>query len=342
MKNKKRIISIILIVAIVTALVAVLTACGNSSQTVGVVAGTKGKTNEVSKTINKNSTLYVNLGASTREGSWYYYRLYNTKGNLNVTLQSKNSQSASWSNVQSYTFSKKNAWGDKEMLEFNNWIEPKNGRLNSKQYRLKIVPTAKTTVKVGMVEHADTRSWNGKTSYVWRPASFGNDGGDMKVQYVAYFTKADANLLGKIWKHSSFKQKIYLLNGDGKTISQKALDTILGELKKGLQKSLNAQLGKKNKMNEVITDFTINLSSSLVKAIWKLVDAGKTIVTISDKLASTTSDIQFTIKTNSEGFYYVYFETISGKTIYGAPAQIGTAYGKNNQVYRQFVPYAEV
>lgn len=175
-----------------------------------------------------------------------------------------------------------------------------------------------------------------------RAASLGNDSGDMTVQYVAYFTKADANLLGKIWKHSSFKEKTYLLNGDGKTISKKALETITGELKKGLQKSLNAQLGKKNKMNEVITDFTIDLTSSLVKAIWKLVDAGKTIVTISNKLASTNSDIQFTIKTNSEGFYFVYFETISGKTIYGAPAQIGVAYGKNNQTYRQFVPYAEI
>lgn len=164
----------------------------------------------------------------------------------------------------------------------------------------------------------------------------------MKAQYVAYFTKADANFLGKIRKHSRFKEKIYLLNGEGKTISQKALDTILGELKKGLQKSIYAQLGKNNNMKEVITDFTINLSSSLVKAIWKLVDAGKTIVKISDKLASTTADIRFTIKTNSEGFYFVDFETISGKTIYGAPAQIGVAYGKNNQVYRQLVPYAEV
>lgn len=342
MTNKKRIISIVLIVALVAALSVALAACGNNSTTVGVTAGSKGKENEVSATIKKNSTLYVNLGASTREGTFYNYRYYNTNGNLKITVQTKNSQSASWSDVTNETFSKRNAWSSQSMVEMINWTEPKNGRLNSRQYRLKIVPSADTTVKVRMSEYVDSRSWNGKTSYVWRPAASGNDSGDMTVQYVAYFTKSDANLLGKIWKHSSFKQKVYLLNGDGKTISQKALNTILGELKSGLAKSISAQIGKDNDKGEIVTDFTINLASSLVKAIWKLVDAGNVFIDISKKLASTTTDIQFTVKTNSEGFYFVYFNEIKGNKIYGAPAQVGIAYGKNNSVYRQFVPYAEV
>jgi len=240
MKNKtKRIISIVMIIAVVATLCVVLAGCGEqNTKTFELSTSTEKIREKQSYTLEKGTTYYINFSDNT---DGYHQIIASASKNVDAVLQTRYPfKNGSWKNVKTIKLTKSNKTENVKVSSYTDY--PLYGttqvRLNQ-EYRLVITPTAKTQLTVcweRFVHNMDTDFENGK-SYVWIPSTTPQQN-SFEVKSIFYLSRSEARVMGALLSNQSFINNLKTLDGK-KNIPQSAFDKMVGIIKKAVDTYLD-------------------------------------------------------------------------------------------------------
>lgn len=263
MKNKaKRIVSIVMIIAVVATLCVVLAGCGEqNTKTFELSTSTEKIRERQSYTLEKGTTYYINFSDNT---DGYHRIIASASKNVDAVLQTRYPyHNRSWKNVKTIKLTKSNKTENVKVSSGIKAIFDTNVRMNQ-EYRLVITPTAKTQLTVcweRFVHNMDTDFENGK-SYVWIP-SITPQQNPFEVKSIFYLSRSEARVMGALLSNQSFINNLKTLDGK-KNIPQSAFDKMVGIIKKAVDTYLdkNKDITKFNSAN--FTKMTIEAFGELI------------------------------------------------------------------------------
>lgn len=251
MKSKtKKIISIMLAVAIVATLCVTLAGCGEKTQTFKMDTGNDKASNNQTFTLEKGTTYYINFSDNT-DGR-HTIRLSANK-NVDATIQYRYPyKDNSWKTVQTVGVTKNAKDYTANVYSYTNYpmYNTIQARMNQ-EYRLVVKPNAKTKLSVGwsrFVQKIDTDFENGK-SYAWTPSTTPKQNA-FQVKSIFYLSKNEAKVMGALLRDQNFINNLKTLDGK-KNIPQSVFDKMTSVIKKAVDTYLknNKNISKFNSEN---------------------------------------------------------------------------------------------